>query len=244
MVNELPTWPPSTGGTTDFVYKGLSFMTLERDNVRAKVIATTLALMDEGGLEQIKARSIAKKVGISVGSIYNLFGSVDELIQETNAHILADMGKLGQINGAKSETELQQKISSGEIEDSNKARLLFRFLKLAEIYMDFVEANANRWAAMLAFNRNRAEGAAAEWYLDQQNALFDLVGNVLDETRLGDDEKTRDIAARALWSSVHGIVTMGYVGNPSTMSRDYTWAQIELLVTVFVDGLYSKGNGR
>ncbi len=213
-------------------------MTLEHDEVRAKIIAITLGLMDEGGLEMIKARTIAKMAGVSVGSIYNMFGSVDELIQEANAHILSDMNKAGQVNAARCETELARKISAGSMEDTGKARLLFRFLNLAETYMDFVEANAARWGAMLAFNRNRAEGAAADWYMAQQNALFDLVGNVLDETRLGDSEETRRIAARALWSSVHGIVTMGYVGQPSKASRKNTWEQIELLVTVFVDGLF------
>ncbi len=217
-------------------------MTLKHDEVRSRIIAITLGLMDEGGLELIKARTVAKKAGVSVGSIYNMFGSVDELIQETNAHILSDMNKTGQINAAKSETELRRKIASGEIEDSEKAKLLFRFLQLAETYMDFVEDNSSRWGAMLAFNRNRAEGAAASWYLAQQNALFDLVGNVLDETRLGNDEETRLIAARALWSSVHGIVTMGYVGQTSKQSRKSTWDQIELLVTVFVDGLFAGGS--
>lgn len=217
-------------------------MTLKHDEVRSQIITITLGLMDEGGLELIKARTIAKKAGVSVGSIYNMFGSVDELIQETNAHILSDMNKMGQINAAKSETELHRKIASGEIEDTGKAKLLFRFLQLAGTYMDFVEDNSSRWGAMLAFNRNRAEGAAAAWYLAQQNALFDLVGNVLDETRLGNDEETRLIAARALWSSVHGIVTMGYVGQISNQSRKNTWAQIELLVTVFVDGLFADHN--
>ena len=64
---------------------------------------------------------------------------------------------------------------------------------------------------MLAFNRTLPEAAAAPWYVEQQNALYELVSKVLEPTRLGEPEK-RKIAARALWSAVHGIVSMSYVG--------------------------------
>ncbi len=215
-------------------------MTLEHDEVRSKVIAITLELMDQGGLEKVKARTIAKRAGISVGSIYNMFGSVDELLQVANTHILAQMGHDGQINAAKCENELAHKIANGEIENTPQAKLLFRFLSLAKTYMDFVENNSNRWGAMLAFNQNRSEGAADDWYLDQQAALFDLVGNVLDETELGKDPDRRMIVARALWSAVHGIVTMNYVGNASPKARHFTWKQIEVLVGMFVAGVYAS----
>ena len=55
-------------------------MTLPANEVKAELVKTTLALMDEGGIEAVKARPIAKTVGISVGSIYNMFGSIDGLI--------------------------------------------------------------------------------------------------------------------------------------------------------------------
>lgn len=212
-------------------------MTLEHSAIRTKIIDTTLKLLDEGGLDNVKARDLAKLVGVSVGTIYNIFGNVDKLIQEVNAHILSDMNRLGQLNVARSESELQQKITNNEISDTLKEKLRFRLLALATTYMEFVEANAERWGAMLAYNRNRSQGAVADWYVEQQNSLFDLIGNVLEETRLGDDPETKKIAARALWSSVHGIVTMNYVGQVSSQSRDFTWAQIELLVNTFIDGL-------
>ncbi|MCF6322607.1 MAG: TetR/AcrR family transcriptional regulator [Rhizobiaceae bacterium] len=215
-------------------------MTLEHETVRARIIAVTLELMDEAGLELIKARTIARRVGVSVGTIYNLFGSVDELIQVANSHILADMNKLGQISVADSENELERRIDAGDIVDTPKDRLLFRLFALAKVYMDFVEDNANRWGAMLAFNRNQPEGSVAGWYLDQQNALFDLIGKVLDATPLGDEKAIRIVAARALWSAVHGIVTMNYVGQVSEQSRRFTWEQVELLVKLFVAGLYAE----
>ncbi len=215
-------------------------MTLEHDAVREKIISVTLELMDKAGLELIKARTIAKQAGVSVGTIYNLFGSVDELIQVANSHILSDMNKLGQTSVAASENELARKILSGEITDAPRDKLLFRLFSLAKVYMDFVENNANRWGAMLAFNRNQSEGSVAAWYQDQQNALFDLIGKVLDNTRLGNEPQTRTIAARALWSAVHGIVTMNYVGQVSAQSRRFTWEQIELLVNLFVAGLFAE----
>ena len=193
--------------------------------------------MDAGGLEAVKARAIAKRAEVSVGSVYNLFGNIDGLLQVANSHILADMNKAGQTQTAHSENDLQAKIASGDIADNIRAKLLFRLLALANTYMNFVEKNGNRWSAMLAFNRTLP--AAAPWYVEQQNALYELVGKVLEPTRLGEPEK-RKIAARALWSAVHGIVSMSYVGQVTPQTRTHTWQQIEILVTYFVDGLLAE----
>ena len=52
---------------------------------------------------------------------------------------------------------------------------------------------------------------------------------------------TRRIAARTLWSSVHGIVTSGYAARSVRRQADEIDQQIELLVAVFIRGLERGG---
>ena len=59
-------------------------MTLKHDAVRDDLIRSTLSLMEQGGLEAVKARAVADAVGVSVGTVYNLFGNVDQLILTAN----------------------------------------------------------------------------------------------------------------------------------------------------------------
>jgi AcrR family transcriptional regulator len=200
--------------------------------VREKLIASALALMDEGGLDAVKARSVAQAVGVSVGTVYNLFGSVDGLLLAANLTILEALNALGRERaGAQRGGE--------QVGASGRVLTLGRLLGLSAAYIDFVAANANRWAALLAFNRSRKLAETDRTYVARQDALIDIVGEVLRTTPLGDNGPRRRVAARALWSSVHGIVTMNYFGADEAGARQRTWAQIEWLVTAAVDGLYA-----
>ena len=52
--------------------------------IREHVIKAATRAIEAKGLEGLKARPIAQRAGISVGSIYNLFGDLDELTRIIN----------------------------------------------------------------------------------------------------------------------------------------------------------------
>ena len=118
-----------------------------------------------------------------------------------------------------------------------KRELADRLLALADTYLDFVERNYAKWSALLAFNRARPTAELPEWYMVRLEMLFDIIAEVLMDTPLRDDEEQRRIAARALWSAVHGIVTNSFIGSFSTSHESESRRQIDLLVSVFVRGL-------
>ena len=55
-----------------------------RDELEALIVAQGHALMAEVGFVRFSARAVAKRVGYSVGTIYNLFGSQDRLVLAIN----------------------------------------------------------------------------------------------------------------------------------------------------------------
>lgn len=214
-------------------------MTLEHDAVRETLIAATLALMDEGGLEAVKARPLAQAVGVSVGTIYNLFGSVDGLVLAANQRIYADLAAIGLKSVAQIETNLARAIGEGRLADTPRNRARERLLGLSEVYIDFVAANANRWSGLLAFNRSRSAALTSEGYAAQLDGLIDIIGRVLAASpRCADPAVCRKMA-RALWSAVHGIVTMNYFGGAEETARSRTWELLVILVGTFVDGLFA-----
>jgi len=220
-------------------------MTLEREKVRCRALSSALALMDEGGLEAVQARAITKDVGVSVGTLYNIFGSLDELLEELCAGVLSEFSNFSAKMAANPDRTLKRQIQTSVDDDlarqySGYRELLERFLMLANVYISFVERFERRWIAVLAFNRDREEDAAAGWYVEQQDVLFDLIGDILNRTSLGQDPQIRRTAARALWSGVHGIVTMGYIGQITPKTRENIWNQIVLLVSYFVIGLLTR----
>ena len=209
-------------------------MTLPHDETRARLIRVTLDLMDHGGLEAVKARPIANRVGVSVGTVYNLFGSIDGLVQEANAHVLEDFATYALASIREADAARDIIIAEGRMDPV--AALQDRLLTMASAYVDYVEANESRWGAMLSYNRNRAVGIISDNYSTLQDSLFGWIADTLKPTRFGADPDTRFTAARMLWSAVHGIVLLNYLGQASDETRSHTWRQIEMLVSSFVRG--------
>lgn len=202
-------------------------MALNKEEVRRKIIDIGHALIAQGGSEALQARVIAKQVGISVGSIYNLVGDIDALHRLINSELLDELGMVG--------TSTIDDLDKRGVKD-----LRLRLLALAHAYLRFVEQHQNQWTALLAFNRNTTSADTPDWYMVRLEMLFDIISDNLEDTPLGDDPERCKIAARALWSSVHGIVTNSFIGRDDAILKDSTLAQIDLLITVFVKGLHAE----
>ena len=213
-------------------------MTLPADEIRKKLIDITVGLMDSGGIDAVKARPIAKEVGVSVGTVYNMFGSIDGLVQEANAKILEQFASVALTTIGEKQVQWSADIAVGKLDVAAAMRV--RLLAIAETYMNFVEQNESRWQAMLVYNQNRSVEILSETYDQQQADLFKWLGNTIENTQLGDTDQKRRMVARMLWSSVHGIVVLNYVGQANDESRAYTWEQIETFVETFVAGVLAK----
>ena len=159
--------------------------------LRESVKDITRVMIVEKGLTEVKARVIAKAAQTSVGTVYNLFGHLDDLVREINSETYDDL--YATVTGA-----LTQARTDGE--DARQ-----QLLSLADAYLEWVEANHSLWSATLTFNRSRPQ--SPDWYLAKEAALLDVIADALTAfSRLS--ESDRQSHARALWASVHGIVTM------------------------------------
>ena len=139
-------------------------MALDREEISERVLAIAEVLLNEGGMNNLKARTIAEQAGISVGSVYNLFSDLDGVHRAVNMRLLDRLGGAGAAAmvdlGKRGTTDVRQ-----------------RLLALAGAYVRFVEAHPGSWPALLAFNRRRAvrtEPDAYEARLDQLFAIHDV----------------------------------------------------------------------
>lgn len=214
-------------------------MTLEHDVVRAELTAAALELMDTGGLEAVKARVVAQRAGVSVGTLYNLYGNIDGLLEAACARIHGALNRVGETALARISAGIATAEVEGRIDGSARSRLRFMLLELSKIYIRFIDNNEQRWSAVLAFNRGRPAGHLSDWYVGEQNKLIDLIGDALGAAGVGGDAAQRGVVARALWASVHGIVTLSYIGQARDDAFSRTWKQIDALVGLAVDGLFA-----
>ncbi|RFC67560.1 MULTISPECIES: TetR/AcrR family transcriptional regulator [Mesorhizobium] len=200
-------------------------MALDKDEVSSRVLDIAEDLLNEGGAINLKARTIAEKAGIAVGSIYNLYGDLDGLHLAVNFRLLDRLSRAGM--------ETMTQMQSSRVLDT-KGRLL----ALARTYLEYVAAHPHSWAALLAFSPARIDAARREDYIGRLDGLFGIITKVLmDDKKLALDEEECVLNARILWSSVHGIVTSGVSSRASGNPEVETWRQVDHLVTVYLAGL-------
>ena len=58
------------------------------DELRELIIEATTSIVEQDGLEGISAREIAKRVGYSPGTFYNVFENLDDLLLIIEARLL------------------------------------------------------------------------------------------------------------------------------------------------------------
>jgi AcrR family transcriptional regulator len=135
------------------------------------------------GLARFSARDVAKRVGYSIGTLYNVFGSYDGLMLAINARTLSLWAAQLRARLAESDTD--------------------RIAALVRGYFEFANQNPKAWIAIYEHHMSDG-GAAPDWY---QAVAADLMGIAVGEiaTVLPDTGPEAVIPlARSLIATVHG----------------------------------------
>ncbi len=139
--------------------------------------------LGEVGLARFSARDVAKRVGYSIGTLYNVFGSYDGLLLAINGRTLSRWA-----------AQLRDRLDSAG-ED--------RIGALVGGYFDFALAHPKAWIAI--YEHHMADGGAAPpWY---QALAAELIGVVVAEIAAmlpHADQDTALALARSLVATVHG----------------------------------------
>ncbi|MGX6648061.1 TetR/AcrR family transcriptional regulator [Maricaulaceae bacterium MS644] len=156
---------------------------------RSRLIRAALTLLDKKGLDGLQARLIAAEAKLSVGSLYKLVGDIDDVAREAALETYRELYA--------HEVEVLKTVGDKPVRE--------QLMALALGYYDFVERHERRWQAIIA--RRKAEGRLEELYGADENRLRSVITERLAQLPGPPGEAARNIAASALWASVHGIVT-------------------------------------
>lgn len=143
------------------------------------ILAEAHALMAEVGFQQFSARAVAKRIGYSIGTIYNVFGSLDRLVLAVNSRTFVAWAAL-----------IRARLDAAGAD---------RIATLVEGYFDFAEANPNLWMAIYD-HRLPPDAPFPEDYFRQRAELTGLVEAEVGEIVGGDAAAL----ARSLVAMVHG----------------------------------------
>ena len=170
----------------------------ERDRhaaLRERLIDVAERIIAANGLAGLRARDLAREAGCAVGTIYNVFEHLDELILCVGLRTLAMLDTaLGAVRSAR---------PYGSTEDAADD-----LVRLALAYLEFAAEHTVRWRALFEHRMSEAR-PLPQWFVEQQHALFAQVERPLVTLLPELDPDARRTLARTLFSAVHGIVALG-----------------------------------
>jgi len=147
------------------------------------IVAEGHRQISEVGFARFSAREVAKRIGYSIGTLYNVFGSYDQLILAINGRTL-DLWR----------AHLEARIDRAQGDRLHCA---------IEAYFEFAFANRHAWTAVYDFHLPE-DAEPPEEYRRKVMAIFDIV--VAEIARSLPENRRHEAAAlaRSLLATVHG----------------------------------------
>ena len=162
-----------------------------RSELRALVVAAGHDLMGEVGFASFSAREVARRVGYSVGTLYNIFDNLDHLVIAINSRTFAIWTDY-----------LRQKV-----DDSRGDRLR----ALVEAYFAFARNHPRLWMAIYD-HRLPAGMPIPEEFLPDRSALTNIVIREVGAALPESEREQAPRLARSLIATVHGHCTFDLDG--------------------------------
>lgn len=188
-----------------------------RDELLSMAIKAAHKLVVAEGTKSLTVRKVASEMGYAVGTIYNLFKNIDDLIIHLNGTTLDSLYE-----------RLKEISFVGDVTQDTK--------QLADSYIEFTYQNLNLWNAL--FEHSLPQGQSLpDWYNAKIENLLHLVEEGLSPLKDTTSEEEIKKAARVLWSSLHGICSLATANKLEIMTKDSAIDLSNSLITNYIAGL-------
>ncbi|MFA5963496.1 MAG: TetR/AcrR family transcriptional regulator [Sphingomonas sp.] len=154
-----------------------------REELRAMIVSEGHRQMSEVGFARFSAREVAKRIGYSIGTLYNVFGSHDQLVLAINEQTLTLW-----------QAHLAHRLAGAE---GDRLRVLI------EAYFEFAIIHRHAWTALYD-HRMPADVGVPDYYRDRIRALTGIVRDEIAAVLPEESDADTDALTRSLLATVHG----------------------------------------
>ncbi len=179
-----------------------------REELKAMALAAAIDILCTQGAAEFSIRNIARHMGYTVGTLYNVFENFNDLVLQLNAQTMEAMY-----------------IALKGIDDIHA---------LAQAYIEFAHTHAPQWC--LLFESKIGEQARPEWYLHKIQRLFNLVEQALLPS-LNNSSAEAVITAKVFWASLYGICMLSITGKVNALLGETAQTLARSLVENYLRGL-------
>jgi AcrR family transcriptional regulator len=169
-----------------------------RQELAALIVAEGHRLLAETGFATFSAREVARRVGYSIGTIYNVFDSLDHLLIAINSRTFE-----------KWTDYLSERIEKGGSD---------RIRTLVQAYFDFAREHPRLWMAI--YDHRLPPGMAMpERDMEKRRALTQIIFDEIARQLPARSDSEVEQLARSLIATVHGHCTYELNGSFALMGE-------------------------
>ena len=197
-----------------------------REEQRDKLVRAAEAAIARQGLSSLKARDLAREIGVALGAIYNLVADLDEVILRVGGLTLdrLDLALSAATEGASALSPEQH------------------LVVIATTYRRFAAENLHLWRALFE-HRLPEDKPLPEWAVGNQTRLFRHIHAPLSVLMPEAKEVDRTAFSLTLFGAVHGVVAFGLEGRVVGVPADDIDGELSRLVRLVCVGLRRGRSG-
>jgi AcrR family transcriptional regulator len=158
-------------------------------DLRRKVLKASLALIEEGGLDRLSMREVARKAGVSHQAPYHYFADREAILAELAGEGFSRLG--------------QELARAADQAGSDPAKAV---QDMGQAYVDFALRNPAYFQAMF-----RADAVPLDRYPEARKREEEAFGRLVEsigQAFANQPEEVRQAIAVASWAMVHGLATL------------------------------------
>lgn len=188
-----------------------------RNEIKQMALRAAENIVAEKGSSSLTARRLASKIGYTVGSLYLVFENLDDVTLQVNARTL---------------NQLSAKLDSVVIQHVETKRCI---LELGRTYIQFASEHPHLWN--MVFEHHQSDNNhIPNWYQECINSLFQRIELQFADLIPATTPSENALAARALWSGVHGNCVLALTGKLDVVGIEDIEKTCDLLIENFLTG--------
>ncbi len=187
------------------------------EELRQLILGAAREVIESDGLAALSAREIARRIGYSAGTLYNIFDNLDDVRLTLQTQMLQDL--VVQISSVETDGDAKRHVS-----------------QILKTYVDFTFTNRQVWNMLFEY-RTDTEGPVPQAMHDSLDRVIAIVGAALAPVLPKAQRCTADQDARILWAGVHGITAIAANNRTAGISHETAARYVDRLTATYLRGL-------
>jgi AcrR family transcriptional regulator len=187
------------------------------EELRQLILDASQTIVERNGLTGLSAREIARAIGYSPGTLYNIFENLDDVLLTLQVQL---MGRT---------VEHLKRVPLGDDAEKNVE-------DLAHAYVDFALVNRRMWNLFLAHSLPPEKSVPAPFF-DYTTVLVELLSGALSPIAPNLSREQLDMTVRSFWAGLNGITALAATEKGIYITPVTAQSYAQELTTTFLKGL-------